>query len=97
MSKSYKTSTQKTTDQNIVRETPDQMPLQRINFILMACSGALIVIGFLLMLGPSSTQDTFEPDIFSTRRIVVGPTLAFLGFLSMAFAIIYKPRKKPEN
>ena len=30
-------------------------------------------------------------DIFSTRRIVVGPTIAFLGFLLMAFAIIVKP------
>ena len=43
----------------------------------------------------------FNPDVFSTRRIVVGPTLAFLGFLSMAFAIIWTPRghndAKTEN
>lgn len=60
----------------------------------MAGAGAAIVIGFLLMLGPSTTAAGFEPDIFSTRRIVVGPGLAFLGFLFMAFAIIYRPRKK---
>lgn len=63
------------------------------NFIFMAIAGAAIIVGFLLMLGPSTTAAGFEPDIFSTRRIVIGPALSFLGFLFMAFAIIYKPKK----
>lgn len=70
------------------------MALGKLNFICMACAGAMIIIGFLLMLGPSSTPDSFEPDIFSTRRIVVGPLIAFLGFVAMAVAIIVVPRKK---
>lgn len=74
-------------------ENPVQFPLVRINFILMAIAGAAIVAGFLLMLGPGTTAESFEPDIFSTRRIVVGPAITFLGFLFMAFAIIYRPRK----
>ncbi len=81
-------------------KTPDsQRPFTRINFILMACCLAMIIIGFLLMAGGgSSVEGGFNPDIFSTRRIVVGPTIAFLGFLLMAFAIIYSPaRKKPNN
>ncbi|MCI6494647.1 MAG: DUF3098 domain-containing protein [Bacteroidales bacterium] len=58
---------------------------------------ALIIIGFILMSGGgSATSGEFNPEIFSTRRIVVGPTLTFLGFLLMAFAIIYKPRKKED-
>jgi hypothetical protein len=44
--------------------------------------------------GGSSVESGFNPDIFSTRRIVVGPTITFLGFLLMAFAIIYQPKKK---
>ncbi|MDE5662395.1 MAG: DUF3098 domain-containing protein, partial [Muribaculaceae bacterium] len=48
------------------------MPLQKGNFIAMAIAGALIVVGFILMLGDSSTTESFNPDIFSTRRIVVG-------------------------
>ena len=61
----------------------------------MAVSVALIIIGFALMAGPgSSVENGFNPEIFSTRRIVVGPTIAFLGFLSMAFAIVYSPKKK---
>lgn len=69
------------------------MPLGRINFIAMGASALLIIVGFLLMLGSSSTPGEFNPDIFSTRRIVVGPLIAFLGFVSMAVAIIIKPRK----
>lgn len=70
-----------------------RLPLVKTNFILMAISGAMIIAGFLLMLGGSSTAEEFNPDIFSTRRIVVGPTIAFLGFIFMGFGIIYRPRK----
>lgn len=69
----------------------------KINFYMMGGCVALIIIGFLLMSGGGSEDPTaFNPDIFSTRRIVVGPALAFLGFLLMAFAIIYTPRKKDK-
>ena len=67
-------------------------PLTRINFVLMAVCGAMILIGFLLMLGSSNQLDEFNADIFSTRRIIVGPTIAFLGFVGMAFAIIFKKK-----
>ncbi|MBR6640221.1 MAG: DUF3098 domain-containing protein [Muribaculaceae bacterium] len=69
------------------------MPLAKINFILMAIAGVMIIVGFLLMLGSSSTPEEFNPDIFSTRRIIVGPTIAFLGFLFMGFGIIYRSKK----
>lgn len=70
-----------------------QRPFTKTNLMMMLGCLALIVIGFLLMSGGGSTvQDGFNPDIFSTRRIVVGPTVAFLGFLLMAFAIIWQPK-----
>lgn len=68
------------------------MPLEKNNFIAMAIAGALIVIGFLLMLGGGSGEE-FNPDIFSTRRIVVGPCIAFIGFLAMGAAIIIDPKR----
>lgn len=70
------------------------MPLGRLNFLLMAVSGLLIVLGFLLMLGSSSTPEQFNADIFSTRRIVVGPAISFIGFVTMAVAIIINPSRK---
>ncbi len=78
----------------IQRQDFSTMPLGRNNFIIMAVAGIMIVLGFLLMLGGSSTPEQFNPDIFSTRRIVVGPAICFLGFVVMAIAVCLKPRKK---
>lgn len=71
-----------------------EQPFSGMNFFLIGCCCLLIIIGFLLMLGGgSSIEGGFNPDIFSTRRIVVGPLLAFLGFLLLAFAILVDPKK----
>ncbi|PIE99885.1 MAG: hypothetical protein CR965_01855 [Paludibacter sp.] len=53
----------------------------------------IIVLGFLLMGGKPSGEE-FNPDIFSTRRIVVAPMVSFFGFVFMIFAIMYKSKKK---
>lgn len=74
--------------------TDSQRPFSKINFWMMGVCVALIIIGFLLMSGGGSTGESFNPEVFSTRRIVVGPLLSFLGFLFMAFAIIYRPKNK---
>ena len=71
-------------------------PLAPANFIRMAIAVALIVIGFVLMAGGANDGEVFNNDIFSTRRIVVGPTISFLGFVYMAFAINYKNKKKGQ-
>lgn len=71
----------------------NSFPLAPANFIRMAIAGVLIVVGFLLMVGGANEGDVFNQDIFSTRRIIVGPTIAFVGFVYMAFAINYKKRK----
>lgn len=79
--------------EELEKMTPAQRPFGKINYILMGCCMLLIIVGFLLMSGPGSTvENGFNPEIFSTRRIVIGPLIAFLGFLLMAPAIIYKPR-----
>lgn len=81
--------------QGLDRMTAKQRPFSKVNYYMMGGCLALIVLGFILMSGEgSSVENGFNPEIFSTRRIVVGPTLSFLGFLLMAFAIIYKPKSK---
>lgn len=79
-------------DARIILENDSRRPFGKINFYMMGGCLLLIIVGFLLMLGGGSSAQQFNPDIFSTRRIVIGPALTFLGFLLMAFAIIYKPR-----
>ena len=66
----------------------------KINFILLAVGMVIVVIGFLLMVGPNSTDTTFEPDIFSARRTKVAPIVCLLGFVSMIYAVVRKPKEK---
>ena len=47
----------------------------KTNFILLAVGMLIVIIGFALMAGPSSTESMFEPDIFSARRIKVAPAV----------------------
>lgn len=69
----------------------------KTNYILLAVAAVAIVLSFVLMAGPGSTETHFEPDIFSWRRIKLAPTICFLGFIFMIVAIMYKPKDKKEN
>ena len=64
----------------------------KMNFIWLAAGTAVVIIGFLLMTGPSSTPDHFEPDIFSVRRIKVAPLICLAGFVSIIYAVVRKPK-----
>ena len=65
----------------------------KTNFILLAVSMVIVVIGFLLMTGPVSTDAAYEPDIFSVRRVKVAPVVCLIGFVSMIYAVIRKPKQ----
>lgn len=67
--------------------------LPKLNILLVVISFVIIVAGFVLMAGAPSGA-TYNPDIFSVRRITVGPMLSLFGFVAMIFAILYTPRKK---
>ncbi|MBQ6962520.1 MAG: DUF3098 domain-containing protein [Paludibacteraceae bacterium] len=71
-------------------------PVGKKNLVLMAISFVIIIVGFVLMLGPNSDQ-TFNPDIFSFRRITVGPMVSLFGFVFMIFAIMYKFKDKNND
>lgn len=67
--------------------------LSKLNLILIAVSFVIIVIGFCLMVGAPSGEEAYNPDIFSVRRITVGPMIALFGFVSMIFAILFRGKK----
>lgn len=73
------------------------MAFGKLNFILLAVGLAIVVIGFLLMLGPGSSEAAFEPDIFSFRRIKLAPTVTLFGFIFIILAILANPEKKSNN
>lgn len=74
-------------------ENDKRFTLGKINLLFIAIGFAIIVLGFILMTG-SSTVKEFNPDIFSFRRITVGPMISLFGFVSIIFAILYKPKAK---
>ncbi|MDD2285783.1 MAG: DUF3098 domain-containing protein [Paludibacter sp.] len=74
-------------------ENKERFTLGKINLILIAIGFIIIVTGFLLMTG-ATTELEFNQDIFSHRRITVGPMISFFGFLFIMFAILFKPKSK---
>ena len=64
----------------------------RMNFILLAISMIIVVIGFILMAGDGSTNQAYNPDIFSVRRIKVAPLVCLFGFVSMIYAVVHKSK-----
>ena len=54
--------------------------------LMIAC--ILILIGYVLMSGPGSTENVFNPDIFSVRRIVIAPLLCLSGYMLIIVGIL---------
>lgn len=70
----------------------------RTNFILLGVSMAIVIIGFILMAGGTSTETQFNPEVYNAQRIKVAPVVCLIGFLAMIYAILRKPAQKtPEN
>lgn len=66
--------------------------LPKINLILILVSVVVIIAGFALMAGAPSGATEYNPDIFSVRRITVGPMVALVGFVLMVVAILFKKK-----
>lgn len=67
------------------------------NFVWIAAAIACIIIGFMLMSGGGSGDNTFNPEIFSTRRIVVAPIVTVIGFVLMIFGIMRNSKDKTSK
>ena len=68
------------------------LAFDKMNFILLAVCMAIVIVGFILISGGTSDENTFDAEIFSARHIVVGPTVTLVGFLSIIYAVIRKPK-----
>jgi len=63
------------------------------NYRLMLIGLALIIVGFLLMIGGGSEDPkVFNPEIFSFRRITLAPIFILAGYAVEIFAIMKKPK-----
>lgn len=69
----------------------------KINFIIMGIAALMILIGFIMMGGEPSTPEKFNPDVFSTTRVVYAPNICFLGYILMIVGICVKSKKKAAS
>lgn len=86
-----------TAQQNATVSDKKNYAFGKMNFILMAVSMLIVIIGFILMSGASSDETAFNEDIFSTMRIKVAPVVCFIGFVSMIYAIVHKTKDNKEE
>lgn len=64
----------------------------KVNFILLAVGMIVVVLGFILMSGGGSTDKAFNPDVFNAVHTKIAPAVCFVGFVSIIYAIIRKPK-----
>lgn len=70
----------------------------KTNYILLIIGFLIVIAGFILMSGDATTEEAFNPDIFSVRRIKVAPMVCLFGFLFEIVAILWPSKsKKNEN
>lgn len=63
------------------------------NFVALACGVAVILVGLVLMSGGESTTDHYDPTIFNAMHTSVAPIVTFVGFVSIIYAIVRKPKE----
>lgn len=98
--KSSKTERQEKSQSNSSNKTEGRVIVFNSKRLIIIASVVLIAIGYLLMSGPGSTDEHFEPDIFSTTRIVIAPLLCLAGYLLIIVGILWRDKTlgySPEN
>lgn len=66
----------------------------RENYFILIIGILIIGLGYILMIGGGSDDPKeFSMDIFSTRRITVSPIICLIGFATVLYAIMRKPRE----
>jgi uncharacterized membrane protein len=74
-------------------EPQDQFAFTKTNYIILLAGIAIIVIGFLLMMGGGTDDpNEFSYEIFSPRRITVAPIVVMIGYVVVLVAIMKKTR-----
>ena len=74
-----------------------RLPLGKANFVIMGIAALMIIVGFALISGGGTDDGSFNPEIFNTTRIVIGPTMAFLGFIGIGAGLIWKGKKNGHD
>ena len=81
-------------NKKIVVENEDNqkvMPFGKQNYIIVLIGLALVILGFILMIGGGSTDpDVFNEKMFDFQHITLAPILVLAGFVVEIVAIFWK-------
>ena len=72
-----------------MKEEPNFL-FSKKKYIILICSICLLILGFVLMSGGGSSGSEFNPEIFSSRRVVLAPIIIIMAFILSAFTIMKK-------
>lgn len=74
-----------------------EFALGKENYRLLIIGFAIIVLGFILMIGgKAESPDVFNEEVFSFRRITLAPIVVLFGFIFEIYAIMKKPKETEE-
>ena len=80
-----------------IKNTDNKKFIEKINFlfskkkyIILIFSMLLLILGFALMSGGGADGAEFNPEIFSSRRIVIAPLIIIIAFIMSGIAIMTK-------
>lgn len=77
-----------------VNDEQNVMPFGKQNYIIVLIGIALMVLGFILMLGGGSNDpDVFNEKMFDFRHITLSTILILAGFVVEIVAIFWKGKK----
>ncbi|MDR1199522.1 MAG: DUF3098 domain-containing protein [Prevotellaceae bacterium] len=96
----FKKSTNVIKNNTVKKATPvkeienKNFAMHRQSYKFMAIGCAVIVLGFLLMIGGGNTDPTQfdESKMFSFQRITLAPLIVVAGFIFVGYAIMRKPK-----
>jgi hypothetical protein len=68
------------------------------NYLILLSGLGLIALGYLLMIGGGSKDpEVFNSEIFDFQRISLAPMVCLAGFVTILFAIMWRPKTSEQN
>ena len=82
------------TTSNITSKKPQNNIFSKRGLCIIRVACVLIVAGFFLLSGQGSTEQAFNPDIFSPQRIVIAPLLCLAGYILIIIGVLISPSRR---
>jgi hypothetical protein len=96
MAKQQSVSKDKVSSASVLKANMNETPFifDRTNYFIMIAGIVVILLGFVLMSGGSTTDPNVFPkeELYSFRRITLAPIVVMIGFAIEIYAILKRPK-----